>query len=244
VGAALAFSAVGCWDDLVKATARPGRGLKARHKIALQAVLALVAGWLLIGPGGCAGALHLPPSFEPLPLGWAYLPVAVIIIIATANAANIADGLDGLAAGLLGQSYLTIGVIAAIEGRADISAFCAAAAAACAAFLWFNWHPARIWMGDTGSLGLGAGLAVAALAAGKTLLLPLVGIVLVLDATSVIVQVLAFQTTGRRVFRIAPIHHAFELRGWSEPRVVAAAWLLNGVGCCVAGTVWFCGQTG
>lgn len=238
VGVLLTFAALGFWDDWIKATARPGFGVKARYKFLLQVLLATAAVWSVAVVFGADRGLHVTPTTLAIRLGWVYFPFAGFIVLGTSNAANIVDGLDGLAAGVLGLAFAGLAGMTAAEGGGSLAAAAGAAAGACVAFLWFNHHPARIFMGDTGSLALGALLAVVALAGRKELLLLPLGVVLVIDALSVILQVVSFQTTGRRIFRMAPIHHALELRGWSEPRVVTAAWLLTGMGVAAATAVW------
>ena len=240
--ATVAFAGLGFLDDFVKATARPGFGIKARHKFSVQVGLSGGAVYAVAWAFELPPALHWPPTFAAVPLGWAFVPAAVFFVVAVTNATNIVDGLDGLAAGVLFLCFGALTVISAVEGLTPVAAFSGAAAGACLAFLWFNRHPARIWMGDTGSMALGAGLALTALASGKELLLPLLALVLVVDGVSVILQVLAFKTTGKRLFRIAPIHHALELRGWPETRVVTGAWLLTGVGALGSAAVWLSGR--
>jgi len=215
----LFFGMIGFLDDFTKATGRDNRGLRAREKLILQGVGCLLFYWLLGRESESAGVVALPWS--------------ACVIIGTSNASNIADGLDGLAAGLTCLVAASLGCIAAARGEYAIAVFAAAMAGATAGFLLFNTRKAQIFMGDTGSLALGAGLAVCALALRCELLLPFICLPFVIDAMSVVLQVGCFKTTGKRIFRMAPIHHGFELSGWLEWRVVIIFWLAglaSGVG--------------
>jgi phospho-N-acetylmuramoyl-pentapeptide-transferase len=155
-----------------------------------------------------------------------YLPVAMFIIVGTSNAVNLADGLDGLAGGTAAIAFAAYGVIAFLQGQVYLVTFCFTVVGATLAFLWYNAYPAQLFMGDTGSLALGATLAVVALMTGQWLLLPVVGIVFVAETLSDILQVGYFKLThGKRIFKMAPLHHHFELLGWSEVQIVQRFWL-------------------
>jgi len=223
---AILFSGLGFLDDYQKATGRSGYGLKARHKLAVQIAFA-AAVWSMayrIHPSPGAWTIDRVGSIWLLS---AYHVVNVLLIVGMSNAANITDGLDGLAAGVATLSFLPFIAIAVDQGRSDVAYFVAAYVGAAIAFLWFNRPRARIWMGDTGSLALGAVLTMVALVTHTERWLLWFGLVFALDALTVILQVVSFQTTGHRIFRMAPIHHAFELRGWSEVQIVITGWLLQ-----------------
>ncbi len=232
LAALVGFGAVGLADDMLKVVLRRPLGLKARHKLAAQALLAGWAGWL-------AADLHGPRVGWPLAdagpeLGWWYVPFAVLVVVGSANAANLTDGLDGLLAGTALPAALVYGVISLDQGRLELTSFAAALAGACLGFLRYNRHPALVFMGDTGALAVGGALGVLAVLTGTELLLPVVAGVWVAEALSVMVQVAFFRLAGRRVLRMSPLHHHFELGGWPEGRVVrrfwAVAWTLAGVG--------------
>jgi phospho-N-acetylmuramoyl-pentapeptide-transferase len=160
---------------------------------------------------------------QGIDIGLLYIPVAAFIIVGTSNGINLTDGLDGLAAWTTAICFATYGVIAFLQGRSSLVTFCFIMVGALLAFLWYNAHPAELFMGDVGSLSLGATLAVVALMSGQWLLLPLVGIIFVAETLSVIIQVAYFKATGgRRVFKMTPIHYTFQLEGWSENRIVLA----------------------
>jgi len=213
------FGMIGLLDDMAKARGRENRGLRAREKLALQTL-------------GCLFFYLLLERWSEVRGAWVFL-WAGGVILGMSNAANLADGLDGLAAGLTALAAASLGSIAAMEGEPRIAIFAATMAGASAGFLLFNARPALIFMGDTGSLALGAALATSALAVRRELLLPLICLPFVIEAMSVILQVACFKTTGKRIFRMAPIHHGFELRGWSEWQIVVSFWivgLVSGVG--------------
>lgn len=236
------FGAVGFWDDYIKATGAENRGLKARHKLLLQLIgclLFLVAGKTLQQHG--AGFRH--EDFAGVQ-GLGYSLWIICVIVMTCNAANIADGLDGLAAGLTVISATALGVVAVFLNHTDVAVFCAALAGASAGFLMFNSRKALLFMGDTGSLALGAGLATSALVLGREWLLPFLALPFAVDALSVVVQVAYFKRTGKRIFRMAPIHHGFELQGWSEWRIVLTFWVAGLVAAFATVFVWRAWGTG
>ncbi|MCL6450027.1 MAG: phospho-N-acetylmuramoyl-pentapeptide-transferase [Acetobacteraceae bacterium] len=218
------FALLGFLDDFIKVVRRRPLGLRARYKILGQVVLGLVLSALVMGPLGGEGRVALPFCRLALDLGPLYVGFVVLVLMGAANAANLTDGLDGLLAGVALVAYAAYAVLAMWAGRTELALFSLAAAGGCAGFLPYNRHPARMFMGDTGSLALGGGLGAVAVLTGTELLLPIVGGVLVVEALSVMLQVLAFQAFGRRLFRMSPLHHHFELGGWPEARVVRAFW--------------------
>jgi len=168
------------------------------------------------------------PGGTRLDIGWAIVPLATLVIFSTTSGVNEIDGLDGLAGGTTALSIGAYMAIALIQGQVEIAAFCAITIGTLVAFLWFNVHPARIFMGDTGSLALGAALATVALLTEWVLILPVIGIALVIELLSVIVQITYFKmTNGRRVFKMSPLHHHLELSGWQEAQIVQRFWLLS-----------------
>ncbi len=239
----LSFGGIGFVDDYLKITRRNSRGLSATWKFSLQIVTALlVAVTLYIFPGFNA---HLTiPFFKELApdLGPGYIPLAVFVIVGASNAVNLTDGLDGLAISPLTVAfgtYLVFSYLAGhvkiaaylqipyVPGTGEISVVCGAVVGAGLGFLWFNAYPAQVFMGDVGSLSLGAVLGTVAVITKQELLLILVGGLFVFEALSVIFQVAYFKFTGgQRIFRMAPIHHHFELKGWPEPKVIVRFWII------------------
>ncbi|MGQ9780346.1 MAG: phospho-N-acetylmuramoyl-pentapeptide-transferase [Bacillota bacterium] len=223
----LAFGLLGLLDDLLAVTKGRNMGLMARQKLLGQ----LLFGLLLAYGGHRLGAgreMPLPFLTVTVTLGpTLFLLFSSFVAVAATNAVNLTDGLDGLAAGTVAAALLFQGYLAYLSGHPPLAAFAAAVAGSCLGFLWFNAHPAAVFMGDTGSLALGGALAAVAVLSGTTFFLPLTGGVFVLETLSVILQVLAFQTTGKRLFRMSPLHHHFELAGLSEEKVVVRFWLVG-----------------
>ncbi len=238
LGLTVAVAGIGAIDDWGKIKRGRSLGLRAREKLLLQFVVAgLFVAALRFGVG-----LHPTigiPGVGEVELGLWYWPVAILFIAGMSNAVNLTDGLDGLATGVTTIAAGALAVLAwGAPGGArllsgpSVATFLACLAAACLAFLWFNRHPARVFMGDTGSLAIGAALAGAALLIKQELFLLLIGLVYLIEMGSVIIQVISFKTTGKRVFRMSPFHHHLELGGWSEPKIVTRAW---GLGLILAG---------
>ncbi len=224
----LMFGALGAVDDLRGLRDVQGVGWLARWKFPWQAALGLAGGTLLY----LAGAPHtvtLPFVGRAFDLGLGYIPAAAFVIVGMANAVNFNDGLDGLAGGTSAVAFAAYGVIALTAVRSDpaLGLLCAVFVGGILAFLWYNVHPARLFMGDLGALALGAGLAAVALMTELWLLLPLVGAIFVLEVVSVILQVGYFKLThGRRIFRMAPLHCHFEQCGWPETQIVLRSWIV------------------
>jgi phospho-N-acetylmuramoyl-pentapeptide-transferase len=241
---ALGFSLVGVWDDWRKL--RRKKGLSARLKFGLQLLLALVL----------VEIVFLTPAredWQPLlaipflkgwmvNLGWWWVPFAVLVVVGASNAVNLTDGLDGLAIGPVIMAGGAFGIIAYltgnfraadylkilnVKGAGELTVFCGALIGAAIGFLWFNCYPAEVFMGDAGSLALGASIGMLSVLTKSELLLPLIGGLYVVEAASVMLQVASFKLTGRRVFRMAPLHHHFELSGWPEPKIVVRFWIVS-----------------
>lgn len=221
----LGHGAIGFLDDYIKVVKKRNLGLRAREKLAGQIFMAALVAFLGNRFLGLTTALWVPFAAAPVDLGVFYYILVFFVFVGTTNAVNLTDGLDGLATGTVAVAMGTYALVCLSLGKAALAAFCAATAAAAVAFLRFNAHPARIFMGDTGSLALGGALAAVAVLTKTELLLIFIGGVFVAEALSVIIQVVSFQTTGRRVFRMSPLHHHFEMGGWPETKVVYVFWL-------------------
>jgi phospho-N-acetylmuramoyl-pentapeptide-transferase len=205
----------------------PGKGIQVHEKLILQFLAgAVVAWWIYFKLGSHWQAINLPFDGE-IALGWWIIPIVIFLVMFTANAVNIADGLDGLAGGSLLITFFGLTAISWIEGRAAFTLLNATVVGALIAYTYFNIKPARFQMGDVGSLGLGALLAVNAIAVNKTLLIPLFGFIFYVEALSVIIQIVSRRLFGKRFFKMAPVHHHFEFRGWNEEKIVMRFWLVH-----------------
>lgn len=229
------FAVIGFADDFLKVALRRPLGLRAREKLLLQVLLAGVFTWVIGNYMGGGTQYLLPFGLGRIAVGWWWFaPISMLAILGSGNAVNITDGLDGLAAGATAIAMVFFGFWGLAFHHHTVSIVALALAASLVGFLRYNIHPARIFMGDTGSLALGAALAGLAIVSQTTLLLPLVGILFVVETLSVIIQVISFRLTGRRVFRMSPIHHHFELGGWPEERVVSVFWFFSILGALLA----------
>jgi phospho-N-acetylmuramoyl-pentapeptide-transferase len=206
---------------------RRGLGMRARTKFAIQVLFAIAIAFAL------RDILQVPQLLwftaeETIVLGPWYIPIAVFIIVGMSNAVNFTDGLDGLAGLISATAFASVGFVAVVQGQTFLARFCFSLVGALFGFLWFNVHPARLFMGDAGSLALGSTLGVVALMTGQWLIIPLIAVIPVSEALSVIIQVVYFRAThGKRFFKMAPLHHHFELSGWSETQVVQRFWLVS-----------------
>ena len=241
----LAFGAIGWADDYKKLVLRNSKGLSARSKYFWQSVAGLSAALLLFFTAQTTVETELiVPFFKSvaLQLGWLFIPLTYFVIVGSSNAVNLTDGLDGLAivpttlvAGALAVFCYASGNrifaeylgIPAVPGVGEVTVFCGALVGAGLGFLWFNAYPAQVFMGDVGALALGAALGVVAASVRQELVLFVMGGVFVMETVSVILQVASFKLTGRRIFRMAPLHHHFELKGWPEPRVIVRFWIIT-----------------
>jgi phospho-N-acetylmuramoyl-pentapeptide-transferase len=244
LGVTLAFGAIGLYDDYLKVTRQTHAGFAGKSRLILEIFVAMVACYYIVSLGREPFASSLTfPFFKDLllPLGWFFLVVGAFVIVGAGNAVNLTDGLDGLAIvpviivalsfGLI--SYLTGNLtlsdylqIHYVAGTGELAVLCGAVIGASLGFLWFNAPPASIFMGDTGSLALGGLLGAVAVAIKHEIVLAIVGGLFVLEAVSVIVQVVSFKLTGKRVFKMAPIHHHYEQLGWTEPQIVIRFWIV------------------
>ncbi len=224
----IAFALLGAIDDWEGIRgSRKGLGMRARTKFLWQIALGLVTAYALKYIVNVP-ELYWPGYPEPLNLGGWYIPIATIIIVGFSNAINFTDGLDGLAGLISATAFVAYGTIALMQGQEFLGRFCFTIVGALFGFLWFNVHPAELFMGDTGSLAIGATLGVFALMTGQWLLLPIIAIIPVAETISIVLQVAYFKLThGKRLFRMAPLHHHFELLGWSETQVVQRFWLVS-----------------
>ncbi len=226
LGVLLACAVLGAVDDMLNLVGGTRSGLTARFKFAWLFLFAAVAAWVLYGPLG----LHnmFVPFVGKFDIGIIYFPIALVGIMGFANAVNLTDGLDSLAGGTAAIAFIAYGIIGYLQGQLQVVTFCFTMVGALIGFLWYNAHPAQVIMGDTGSLAIGAGLAVAAFQTGQWLILPVVGFVFVFETLSVMLQVGYFKLShGKRIFKKAPIHHHFELIGWSETQVQMRFWLVG-----------------
>jgi phospho-N-acetylmuramoyl-pentapeptide-transferase len=245
LGVTLGFGLVGFYDDYIKVTQQTHAGLSGRVRLLIEAVIALAACYAIARLGRPPFATSLAfPFFKELifDLGWLYILFGTFIIVGAGNAVNLTDGLDGLAIGPVMTSALAFGAITYFVGNAvysdylqinfvlgtgEIAVLLGAVLGAGLGFLWFNAPPASIFMGDTGALALGALLGTVAVATKHEIVLGIVGGIFVLEAVSVIVQVVSFRLTGKRVFMMAPLHHHFEQKGWTEPQIVIRFWIIS-----------------
>ncbi len=241
--ATLGYGLIGWMDDYLKVIKKNSKGLTAKQKIISQTLVALIAASILYVLRDAPPLLKLPflKDFS-VDLGLLFIPFATLVIVGASNAVNLTDGLDGLAVGPTVTTSLTYAILAYcagnfviaeylqipfVSGAGELSIFLASTGAACLGFLWFNAYPAEVFMGDVGALALGAALGTCAVITKNEFLLVLCGGVFVVEALSVMIQVASFKLTGKRVFKMAPIHHHFELKGWAEPKVIVRFWIIS-----------------
>jgi phospho-N-acetylmuramoyl-pentapeptide-transferase len=241
--ATLGFGLIGVWDDVRKLRTRKGLSMRVKFGAQLLLTFALLQLVFWQPPGAWLPVLAIP-FFKGwlVDLGWLWIPFAMLVVVGAVNAVNLTDGLDGLAIGPVIMAGGAFGVIAYltgnfraadylkilnVRGAGELTVFCGALIGAAIGFLWFNCHPAEVFMGDAGSLALGGAIGMLAVVTKAELLLPLIGGLYVVEAVSVIIQVVSFRLTGRRVFRMAPLHHHYELSGWPEPKIVVRFWIVS-----------------
>jgi phospho-N-acetylmuramoyl-pentapeptide-transferase len=239
----IGYGAIGFIDDYKKVKLKSSDGLSARYKMLWLIIVAMLGVALLFQITPFKPVLDVP-FFKQihLDLGWFYVPLILVVVVGCGNAVNLTDGLDGLAIGpmiIASGAYLLFAYLAgnarlaaylqitAVPGAGELAILCGAMVGAGLGFLWFNTYPAQVFMGDVGSLSLGGALGTIAVIVKQELVLVIVGGIFVVEALSVIVQVLSFRLLGRRVFRMAPIHHHFELKGWPEPKIIVRFWIIS-----------------
>lgn len=236
LGILVMFATLGAWDDwegLRGKRSGTGEGMLARYKFLYQ--------WVLAGAAAIGlyffldvHSVALPGNPNKIDIGVIYIPIAAFIIVAAANSVNFTDGLDGLAGLISATAFAAYGLIAVLQGQFFLARFCYTLVGTLFAFLWFNAHPAQLFMGDTGSMALGGTLGAVALMTGQWMLLPLIAVIPVSETISVILQIGYFKLTGgKRLFKMAPLHNHFELSGWSETQIVQRFWLLGLLGAMV-----------
>ncbi|MBI5739955.1 MAG: phospho-N-acetylmuramoyl-pentapeptide-transferase [Nitrospirae bacterium] len=239
------FGLIGLTDDYLKVIKKNPKGLKGWYKFGAQILLALLIGFVFyFDPNDIYIAKLSIPFFKKwlIDLGWFYIPFIILVIVGSSNAVNLTDGIDGLAIGLVGVASLANAVFVYISGHAgfsqylqvlylpgtgELTVFCGAMFGAALGFLWYNSYPADVFMGDVGSLGLGGALGTLAVITKQEIILAVVGAIFVIETFSVIIQVTSFKLTGKRVFKMAPIHHHFEVMGWPEPKVIIRFWIVG-----------------
>ena len=239
----IGYGIIGFVDDLLKVRQKNSDGLSPRKKMFWQMVIAFAVGLFLMMHQEFQTTLAFPffKSINP-DLGWFYVPFAMLVIIGASNAVNLTDGLDGLAIGpviIAAGTYLLFAYVAGhatlssylqikgVNGAGELSILCGAMVGAGLGFLWFNTYPAQVFMGDVGSLSLGGAIGTIAVITKQEIVLVIVGGIFVMEAVSVIVQVTSFRLYGKRIFRMAPIHHHFELKGWAEPKIIVRFWIIS-----------------
>lgn len=236
----LLFGAIGFSDDIAKVRRQTSLGLRARTKLILGLAIATALAVLAMGPLELGTYVRLPGIGKMVELApWLFVVLVNVVVLGTTNAVNLTDGADGLAGG---TAIVAVGFYAALayaSGAWGLGLFAVVLAGAVAGFLYFNLHPARVIMGDTGAMGIGAAIAALAVLTRSELILPVVGLVFVVEALSVIVQVISFRLTGKRVFRMSPLHHHFELSGWEETAVVRRFWIFGILAAAIAYLLWW-----
>lgn len=243
--ATFGFGIIGFADDYLKAISQSAKGLRAWYKFAAQIALALAIGFLLYyNPDDPYASRLSIPFFKKwlIDMGWFYIPFSILVIVGSSNAVNLTDGIDGLAIGLVGIATLATGALVYISGHSgfarylqvlylpgvgELAVFCGAMFGAALGFLWYNSYPAEIFMGDVGSLGLGGALGTLAVITKHEIVLAVVGGIFVIETVSVVLQVVSYKFTGKRIFKMAPLHHHFELKGWPEPKVIIRFWIIG-----------------
>ncbi|HHV72610.1 MAG TPA: phospho-N-acetylmuramoyl-pentapeptide-transferase [Clostridia bacterium] len=223
----LGYGLLGFIDDFIKTVKKRSLGLRANQKIFGQIVLALALVFLSMTYSGINTEVFFPFLNKTIDLGWLYLPFVLVVTLGGSNAVNLTDGLDGLASGITALVALGYAIILLSLGHVELAIFCSTISGACLAFIWYNSNPAQVFMGDTGSLALGGALALVAILSKTEFLLVILGGVYVIEALSVIIQVISFRFTGKRVFKMSPIHHHFELSGWPEQKVVMRFYIIT-----------------
>ena len=227
----IGYGLIGFLDDFIKITKKRNLGLTSKQKLFGQLLVAFVF-FIVLNAHGFETSVSFPGTNWSVDIGWLYFLLVIVMLVGSSNAVNLTDGLDGLLAGTGAVAFGAFAVLAWNEGMSETAVFSATIVGALLGFLVFNAHPAKVFMGDTGSLALGGAIAAIAILLKMELLLVLIGGVFVAETLSVILQVIAYKTTGKRIFKMSPLHHHYELSGWSEWRVVVTFWTA-GIVCAV-----------
>ncbi len=237
LGALVATALVGLIDDIynIKKIGQHGGGLRVRHKLLIYTAIAIIGAWWFVAKLDWT-TIHVP-FVGNYDIGWWFAPIIIFVIAATSHSVNLTDGLDGLAGGILLSSFFAFGLIALAQGRINLAAFCGVIVGALLAFLWFNIHPARFIMGDTGSMSLGTTLGIVAIMTNTIFVLPIIGFVFVVEALSVIIQIASKKVRQKKVFLSTPIHHHFEAIGWPETKIVMRFWVISAVLAVIGATI-------
>lgn len=223
----VACGAIGFWDDYIKVVLKRSLGLRARDKLVLQLIIGLALALLLLWYFHRQPQIVIPFIGTVYDLGILYIPFLICVLMGSTNGVNLTDGLDGLAAGVTFFVVIALVAVCFMTKHYNLIIFCGSLAGACVGFLVFNRHPARVFMGDTGSMAIGGGVAAVAALCQAEIALVIIGGVYVLETLSVAAQVVSYQTTGKRILLMAPLHHHYELRGWPETKVVYFFWALS-----------------
>lgn len=227
LGALIATALVGLIDDLIDIKSNGRGGIRVRHRLLIYTVIAIIGAlWFYFKLDW--DILHIP-FVGNFSIGWWYIPLFIFIIIATAFSVNEADGLDGLAGGVLLSSFAAFGTIAFMQGKMNLAALCGVIIGALLAFIWFNIKPARFYMGDTGAMSIGVTLGIVAMLTNQALLLIIIGFLFLVESLSVIIQLISRKLFKKKIFKSTPIHHHFEALGWPESKIVMRAWVISGV---------------
>lgn len=229
LAALIGGAVVGIIDDIIniRGNGKGVGGLRSGLKFAMISAVALIAAWYFFTKLGYS-SLYIP-FFGPWEIGWLIVPIFAFAVVATGNAVNISDGLDGLAGGLLAQAYGFFGIIALLQGNYGIAGFCFTVLGALLSYIWFNIYPARFFMGDVGSFALGTALGVVAMLTNTLLLLPIIGLLFVIETGSSLIQMTSKKFFGRKIFLSAPLHHHLEASGWPETKVTMRFWVIGAV---------------
>ncbi|WP_078554847.1 phospho-N-acetylmuramoyl-pentapeptide-transferase [Bacillus alkalicellulosilyticus] len=222
----IGYGLIGFLDDFIKVVKKHNLGLNSKQKLLGQLVIAIIF-YISLHQLGFSTELSIPATNLSIDIGWLYFPLIIVMLVGASNAVNLTDGLDGLLAGTGAIAFGAFAILAWYADMVDIAIFCAAVVGAVLGFLVFNAHPAKVFMGDTGSLALGGAIAAVAILTKMEILLVIIGGVFVIETLSVIIQVISFKTRGKRIFKMSPLHHHYELSGWSEWRVVVTFWLVG-----------------
>jgi phospho-N-acetylmuramoyl-pentapeptide-transferase len=220
------YGLLGFLDDFIKVVMKRNLGLTSKQKLIGQIIIAVIF-YIVFKQYGFSSEIRIPGTDFSFDLGWAYVILIIFMLVGGSNAVNLTDGLDGLLSGTAAVAFGAFAVLAWNQSQYDVAIFSVAVVGAVLGFLVFNAHPAKVFMGDTGSLALGGAIVTVAILTKLEILLVLIGGVFVIETLSVIIQVISFKTTGKRVFKMSPLHHHYELTGWSEWRVVVTFWTVG-----------------